>query len=78
MEYQNLEDLASDEVYKFAYVLGVNKIKGATAGTVPPSGTATCMLARSGRYFPIGSFSSSRPSSTSIMTPTETMGLVME
>ncbi|MDQ4126996.1 MAG: cyclase family protein, partial [Actinomycetota bacterium] len=34
LEYQNLEDLASDEVYKFAYVLGVNKIKGATAGTV--------------------------------------------
>ncbi|CAA9426821.1 MAG: hypothetical protein AVDCRST_MAG78-1405 [uncultured Rubrobacteraceae bacterium] len=34
LEYQNLEDLASDEVYKLAYVLGVNKIKGATAGTV--------------------------------------------
>jgi Putative cyclase len=34
LEYQNLEDLASDETYKFAYILGVNKIKGATAGTV--------------------------------------------
>jgi hypothetical protein len=34
LEYQNLEDLASDEVFKFAYILGVNKIKGATAGTV--------------------------------------------
>ncbi len=34
LEYQNLEDLASDEVYKFVYILGVNKIKGATAGTV--------------------------------------------
>jgi hypothetical protein len=34
LEYQNLEDLASDETYKFAYLLGVNKIKGATAGTV--------------------------------------------
>ena len=33
-KYQNLEDLASDETYKFAYILGVNKIKGATAGTV--------------------------------------------
>jgi kynurenine formamidase len=34
LEYQNLEDLASDGTYKFAYMLGVNKIKGATAGTV--------------------------------------------
>ena len=34
LKYQNLEDLASDETYKFAYILGVNKIKGATAGTV--------------------------------------------
>jgi kynurenine formamidase len=33
LEYQNLEELAEDEVYKFAYILGVNKIKGATAGT---------------------------------------------
>jgi kynurenine formamidase len=33
LEYQNLEELAEDQVYKFAYVLGVNKIKGATAGT---------------------------------------------
>jgi Putative cyclase len=33
LEYQNLEQLAEDQVYKFAYVLGVNKIKGA-AGTV--------------------------------------------
>jgi hypothetical protein len=33
LEYHNQEDLAADEVYKFAYVLGVNKIKGATAGT---------------------------------------------
>ena len=34
LEYQNLEQLAEDQVYKFAYVLGVNKIKGAAAGTV--------------------------------------------
>jgi hypothetical protein len=34
LKYQNLEDLASDETYKFAYILGVNKIKGATTGTV--------------------------------------------
>jgi len=34
LEFQNLEDLARDEVYKFAYVLGVNKIRGAAAGTV--------------------------------------------
>jgi hypothetical protein len=34
LKYQNLEDLASDETYKFAHILGVNKIKGATAGTV--------------------------------------------
>jgi kynurenine formamidase len=33
LEYQNLEELAEDQVYKFAYVLGVNKIKGGTAGT---------------------------------------------
>jgi kynurenine formamidase len=33
LEYHNQEDLAQDEVYKFAYVLGVNKIEGATAGT---------------------------------------------
>lgn len=41
LEYQNLEDLASDEVYKFAYFLGVNKIKGASAGTaLSPMGIA--------------------------------------
>ena len=34
LEYQNLEHLAEDEVYKFAYILGVNKIKGTAAGTV--------------------------------------------
>jgi kynurenine formamidase len=34
LEYQNLEKLAEDKVYKFAYILGVNKIRGATAGTV--------------------------------------------
>ena len=34
LEYQNQEGLASDEVYKFAYVLGVNKIEGTAAGTV--------------------------------------------
>ena len=34
LKYQNLEDLASDETYKFAYILGVNMTKGATAGTV--------------------------------------------
>jgi kynurenine formamidase len=34
LEYHNQEDLAEDEVYKFAYVLGVNKIKGSAAGTV--------------------------------------------
>ena len=33
LEYHNQEDLAQDEVYKFAYVLGVNKIEGAAAGT---------------------------------------------
>ena len=31
-----------------------------------------------GRYLPIGSLSSRRPSSHSIMTPTETIGLVIE
>ena len=34
LEYQNLENLAEDKVYKFAYILGVNKIKGTVAGTV--------------------------------------------
>jgi kynurenine formamidase len=33
LEYHNQEELAQDEVYKFAYVLGVNKIKGSAAGT---------------------------------------------
>jgi kynurenine formamidase len=33
LEYHNQEDLAKDKVYKFAYILGVNKIKGTTAGT---------------------------------------------
>lgn len=33
LEYQNQEALAKDEVYKFAYVLGVNKIQGTSAGT---------------------------------------------
>jgi len=33
LEYHNQEDLAKDKTYKFAYVLGVNKFKGATAGT---------------------------------------------
>jgi kynurenine formamidase len=34
LEYNNLEDAAADRTYKFAYVLGVNKIKGTAAGTV--------------------------------------------
>ena len=34
LEHHNQEDLAADEVYKFAYILGVNKIQGAAAGTV--------------------------------------------
>src|SRR3712207_5696261 len=33
LEYHNQEELAKDEVYKFAYILGVNKIRGSTAGT---------------------------------------------
>jgi Putative cyclase len=33
LEYHNQEELAKDKTYKFAYVLGVNKIRGATAGT---------------------------------------------
>lgn len=33
LEYHNQEDLAKDKAYKFAYILGVNKIKGTTAGT---------------------------------------------
>jgi hypothetical protein len=32
-EYENLEKAAEDKVYKFAYILSVNKILGA-AGTV--------------------------------------------
>jgi kynurenine formamidase len=34
LEYHNQEALAEDQVYKFAYILGVNKIKGTAAGTV--------------------------------------------
>ncbi len=31
-EFHNLEDLAKDRAYEFAYICGVNKIKGAVAG----------------------------------------------
>lgn len=34
LEFHNLEELAAEGTYKFAYILGVNKIKGTTAGTV--------------------------------------------
>jgi kynurenine formamidase len=34
LEFHYLEELAAEKAYKFAYVLGVNKIKGTTAGTV--------------------------------------------
>jgi kynurenine formamidase len=34
LEFHNLENLAEDKAYKFAYVLGVNKIQGTAAGTV--------------------------------------------
>ena len=34
LEYQNQEGLAEDEVYEFAYMLGVNEIEGTAAGTV--------------------------------------------
>jgi kynurenine formamidase len=33
LEFHNLEELAAERTYKFAYVLGINKIKGTTAGT---------------------------------------------
>ncbi|MDP8961714.1 MAG: cyclase family protein [Actinomycetota bacterium] len=33
LEYNNCEELAAERTYKFAYVLGVNKLKGTTAGT---------------------------------------------
>lgn len=33
-EFHYLDELAEDKVYKLAYVLGVNKFKGATCGTV--------------------------------------------
>jgi kynurenine formamidase len=33
LEYHNLEELAAERTYKFAYFLGINKIKGTTAGT---------------------------------------------
>ena len=34
LEFHNLEELSAERTYKFAYILGVNKIKGTTAGTV--------------------------------------------
>jgi kynurenine formamidase len=34
LEFHNLEELVAEKTYKFAYILGVNKIKGAAAGTV--------------------------------------------
>ena len=34
LEYHNQEGLQKIKVYKFAYILGVNKIKGTVAGTV--------------------------------------------
>ncbi len=33
LEYNNCEELAAERTYKFAYVLGVNKLRGTTAGT---------------------------------------------
>ena len=33
LEFHNLEELAAERTYKFAYFLGVQKIKGTTAGT---------------------------------------------
>jgi kynurenine formamidase len=33
LEFHNLEELTAERTYKFAYVLGINKIKGTTAGT---------------------------------------------
>ena len=33
LEYHNLEELTAERTYKFAYILGVNKLKGTTAGT---------------------------------------------
>ena len=43
-----------------------------------PPGSATFSSASGGRYFDTGSASSTRPSSTSIMTAVEVMALVME
>ena len=34
LEYVNLQQLAQDRVYKFAFSLAPNKIKGNVAGTV--------------------------------------------
>ena len=34
LEYKNLEGLAEDEVYKVAYVSGVNKVEDTAGGTV--------------------------------------------
>ncbi len=33
LEFHNLEELAAERTYTFAYILGVQKIKGTTAGT---------------------------------------------
>ena len=50
---------------------------GARLSTRPPS-CATFSAASGGRYLATGSPSSTRPSSTSIMTATDVIGLVIE
>ena len=54
---------------------------GRAAGTrsnLPSRSTPTVIEANAGRYLATGSESSSRPSSTSVIVATETIGLVIE
>ena len=49
-----------------------------TRSSLSPFSTPTFVLAKAGMYLASGSEISSRPSSTSVIAATETIGLVME
>ena len=51
---------------------------GGARSSFSPLATPTFTLAKAGMYFETGSVMTSRPSSTSIIAATETIGLVIE
>ena len=55
----------------------IGRLSGARS-SLSPLATPTFTLAKAGMYFETGSVMRSRPSSTSIIAATETIGLVIE